>query len=411
MRIPARIVLPVLTAVLLAGGILVFLFLQLEATRASLIGNFLHEPETASGAEVARPVADLLSIDEDGALLHLRRGDVLALRGEWKQAAEEYQLAVDKDGGLSALRKLVDAQIQRRDIRGAQTTIDQLRRAHVGADDVMLLESSIAIRTGELSKARGLLESASPSPQRSYGLGLLALISGEHEAARTALSETVNGWEPVLRAHARALLAAYEEYAQFPDNREIHLSTLLSRALADAGECELALPLLSRVTRAQEDYRDAWIVQGFCELITERYDEALASLEQAYRLDPRKPEIQYFLARVYDAQGDHGNALTFLQYALRNAFQPEAEVRRLLAVEAIAVGNTTLALNQYAALTSLPDANVETFETFITAALAAGLVEEANIKAEEALTKWPNDATVQDLVRQTQAAIIPDQAT
>jgi len=55
-----------------------------------------------------------------------------------------------------------------------------------------------------------------------------------------------------------------------PRVREIHLLTLVSRALAQVQECELALPLLSQVTGIQDDYRDAWIVQGFCELSSER---------------------------------------------------------------------------------------------------------------------------------------------
>lgn len=407
MPIPARIALPVLTAVLLAGGIIVTLFLQLEGTRAMLVSQLLQEPAAGTGTEITHQVTNLLSIDENGALLHLRRGDIFTLRGEWKQAEQEYAQAVEKDGGLPALRKLVQAQIQRRDIRGARETIDQLRRSNAAAEDLVLLESMIAMRTGELSVARRLLEGANVSPQQQYGLGLLSLISGNHEAARTALHETAAGWEPVLRAHARELLAAYDEYAQFPDSPEIHMQTLLSRALADAGECELALPLLFRVTREQDDYRDAWIVQGFCELTTERYGEALASLEQAYRIDPRKPEIQYFLARAYGALEDHANALTFLQYALQNGFQPESEVRRMLASEATTFGNTDLALEQYAALTTLSDATVDTYRAFISAALAANRAQEAVLKAEEALTKWPDDLTVQELVRLTQEAIVP----
>ncbi len=410
MRTPVRIALPVAAALLLAGGIIAMLFVQLEGTRAMLVAQLLREPEAGSGAVVRDPsVPTLLSIREDGALLHLRRGDVFALRGEWKEAAEAYREAVRSDGGLPALRKLIDAQLQRRDIRGARDTLDRLRRAGAGSEDLLLWEVSIALRTGELTGARSLLEGADPSPHRQWGLALLALIGDRHEEARAALRETAGGWEPLLRARARQLLAAYEEYARFPGSPDIHLQTLLSRALAGAGECELALPVLSRVTRAQEDYRDAWIVRGFCELMTERTEEALASLEQAYRIDPQKAETQYFLARAYRARGDHANALTFLQYALRNGFQPEAEARLLLAEEAQAAGMGSLALEQSVLLTRLPGATVETFERAVQAALAAGEAVQARALAEEAAGRWPDDPRAQALSAATSAPSAPQE--
>jgi tetratricopeptide (TPR) repeat protein len=173
---------------------------------------------------------------------------------------------------------------------------------------------------------------------------------------------------------------------------------LLGHALADVQECELALPLLSQVTRQQDDYRDAWIQQGFCELTTERTTEALASLERAYQLDPEKPEVQYFLGRAYSAQGDHGNALTFLQYALQNGFEPESEVRRLIAEEALQTGNIALALDQEDALTKLPDATVNTYSDYVTAAITSKKTQEAEVKAQEAVQKWPSEPLAYDLL-------------
>ena len=67
--------------------------------------------------------------------------------------------------------------------------------------------------------------------------------------------------------------------------------------------------------------------------------EAPASLERAYQLDPEKPEIQYFLARVYHALKDNTNAITFLQYAIVNDFEPENDARELLASYALESDN------------------------------------------------------------------------
>jgi len=196
---------------------------------------------------------------------------------------------------------------------------------------------------------------------------------------------------------ARTLQAAYDEFSLFPESPDIHLVTLLSRALAQVQECELALPLLVQVTQVQDDYRDAWIVQGYCELTTERFEQALASLERAYSLDPQKPEIQYFLARTYAAMADHQNAITFFEYALMNGFGPATEIRRRIALSALEVNNAELALEQYEELMKEEDATIEPYEGYVTTSLALGHVEQAYLHAQKAVERWPENGQAHEL--------------
>ncbi|MBT7930022.1 tetratricopeptide repeat protein, partial [Candidatus Peregrinibacteria bacterium] len=243
-----------------------------------------------------------------------------------------------------------------------------------------------------------LLENADDSPQKEYGLSLLSIIEGNHTAAREHLDNVINGWEPVLRTYARTLVAAYQEFELFSESQNIHLVTLLSRALAQVQECELALPLLIQVTQTKGDYRDAWIVQGYCELSTERPEQALASLEQAYNIDPQKPEVQYFLGRAYEETGDLANANTFFRYALANGFRPESEIRRSIAKIEYSIGNVSEALQQYEVLTSLPDASLESFHGYITTSVEAGKTEEAFYMAQKAVEKYPDDPSAYELL-------------
>ena len=277
-------------------------------------------------------------------------------------------------------------------------TVDQMRRSGARQEDLILLSSIILLRTGELQQAQQQLAGAPEGPQKAYGLALLAIVQGNHEEAKKQLAQVIAGWEPVLRSYARTLQGAYDEYALFPQSPALHLTTLLARALAQVQECELALPLLSQVTNQQNDYRDAWIVQGYCELTTNRFPESLSSFEHAYTIDPVKPEIQYFLARAYSAISDHGNAITFLQYALQNGFEPAAEARRLLAQEALQKGDTNLALEQFDLLTQQDDATLETYSSYVTTAIASNHKEEAYVKASEAVKKWPKEAVAFDLL-------------
>jgi tetratricopeptide (TPR) repeat protein len=367
-----------------------YLWWQLPTGGGSMIGQVA---DALPSFQPVKPgVVDLSPIDKrDEALLRLRQGDLLAARGQWSLAAEEYQKAVDAKGGLPALRKLATAQLQKRDVRSARITAEQMRKEGARAEDMLLLESIILLRTGEIAQAQTMLSQAPESPQKAYGLGLLAILQENHDEAKKQLNLVIGGWEPVLRSYARALMGAYDEYALFPQSPALHLTALLGRSLAQVQECELALPLLTRVTQQQADYRDAWIVEGYCELSTERYQESLASLEKAYQIDPEKPETQYFLARAYAGLEDHNNAVTFLQYALQNGFTPELEVRRALASEAVEAGNMPLAIEQLEAMTGDPQATIEVFTQFVTVSLGTNQNEGAYLKALEATRKWPND--------------------
>ncbi len=133
-------------------------------------------------------------------------------------------------------------------------------------------------------------------------------------------------------------------------------------------------------------------MKGYCEFTTERTKDALASLEQAYSLDPEKPEIQYFLARTYAALGDPQNAVTFLQYAIMNGFEPKKDAVSLLADYAKELGNTELALDQLKLLADDQDSDLAAFQAYVDLALTTPThTLDALAEAKTALTRWPND--------------------
>src|SRR3989344_7263660 len=139
MKIPARIWIPVAAAVGVAGFLLFLLWWQLSETASRLkeelkdVSILPAVMDTFTPTEVAPDTADV-------ALLHFRKGDLFALLGEWSEAENEYKAAVDAGGGLSALRKLAQAQLQRRNIDGVRATIHLLKQEGARAEDLLLIE-------------------------------------------------------------------------------------------------------------------------------------------------------------------------------------------------------------------------------------------------------------------------------
>ncbi len=394
MKLYPRITLPILAAVAVAAGTLGWAWMQLKDATADVTAHLQNALHSESGSTLSAETTTGTDMVDPGdtVLIHLRQGDLFALQGEWAKAEDEYQQAVQNGGGLAALHKLAQAELQRREIDKVKLTIQELKRQGAKTEEILLLQVIVDLRTGDLEKAKQALAEGEDTPQVHYGNSLVAIIEGRNEDAKKELQTTVNGWDPTLRSYARVLLSAYDEFALFEESKPIHLTTLLARALAQVQECELALPLLSGVLQENQDYRDAWTVQGYCELTTERFTEALSSFEHAYAIDPEKPEIQYFLGRTYTALGQWSNAETFLDYALVNGFEPEKEVRERLAAAAENAQDLEKASEQYRALVALPDADQTTFAKAITLSIQLGKAGDAYELGKSAVSRWPNSA-------------------
>lgn len=394
MRLSPRLLVPVLGAFAVTGGLLGVMWWQLQG--AAVSGNGLRATMSAA----SEPTADEPVFGSDAGsvtLQALRDGDLLALQGDWKAAEEQYRSAVSQ-GGLTALKKLATAQLQRRDYKAVRATMERMSDQGAQPEEIMLLSAMLSLREGQLGNAKQTLTDAPDSPHKHYGLALVSIAEGTHDVAEQEVDAVIAGWDPLLRAHARKLKTAYEQYRTFPNSPEIHLVTLLSKALAETQQCELSLPLLTQVIAQRDDYRDAWIVQGYCQLTTERADAALDSLQKAYNLDPEKPEIQYFLARAHAAANDHGNAVTFAQFALRNGFQPEREVRSFLAQEAELAGMPQVAMEQLTLLMQDPQADLRTFAKLTSLLTAAQRQDDALVTAQAAADRFPQDGRAHELL-------------
>lgn len=394
MKIPARIIVPAGLAVgigLAVGGLFLWQIhksVQTIESSFSMQGSGVFKKILPSGTRSSYPDSSMQS----QALIQLKQGEIFELKGEWKHAEEKYAESAQSGGGAPALRKLAAIQLQRREFDAASATIGKLKDENPDSDDVMLLQGILALRRGDVSQAESIFKRKPDSPQSMYGMALIAITKGDSVAAQTNLTKAGQSDDPAIRSTADVVMQAYSEFALFPDGQSIHLATLIARSLAQVNECETALKLVNPVVVTQPSYRDAWIVKGFCEFNTERTKDALTSLEQAYSLDPEKPEIQYFLARTHAALGDPQNAVTFLQYAILNGFTPEQDARELLADYAMEQGNTDLALEQYRVMSENKDSDLDAFRKYVDLAVTMpnhGL--DALSVAKNALTRWPDD--------------------
>jgi len=414
-KIPPQVSVPIALAIILSlaiGGLFLWQIHRSVATIESSfrVGNAGPSLLQKLLPRTTKEFPDSASLST--ALMELKTGEIFELKGEWKQAEDRYAESVAAGGGSPALKKLAAIQLQRREYDEAAKTISLLKNDNKDSDDLLLLEGILALRKGNPETALSIFKRKPNSAQGLYGIALASIAKGDQDTAKTSLEKASQAGDPTIRAAAQSILHAYQEFSLFPNGQTIHLQTLLARALAEVNECETSLKLIHPVIATEPRYRDAWIVKGFCEFNTERTQEALASLNQAYSLDPEKPEIQYFLARTHAALGDPENAVTFLEYALLNGFQPEKEARLLLADYAQELGNTELALEQYKVMTEADESDLDTFRQYITLAISSSKHSlDALSVAKNALARWPDDPVALTLAAKAAlAAGVPSDA-
>lgn len=409
MKFSPRIVVPAGAALVTAVVIGLTFLWQIQTSVRTIESGFTRDKTTMKTNLVTpllRQTGTLAAAEPSSkALTLLQRGQREEEQGNGKQAEAFYTQSVNADGGIAALRKLAGIQIQRREFGAARSTIETLKRQGGDPGSSILLEGTMALHAGNRAEAARVFGDAQERAEGQYGLALLAIADGKHDDAKSHLQAVIKGSSIPLRSSASILIGAYDAYALFPESPSTHLQTLLGRALAQVGECETALPLLDAVVSTQDTYRDAWLVRGFCQFSTERYTDALGSLERAYNLDAQKPEIQYFLARTHEALGDTQNAITFLQYAIVNGFPAQREARQLLASYAQESNNPSLALDAYLAITQQADATFTDTQTYVDMALRTpGSENDGYLVAEKALKKWPDEPAA--LIMAAQAAMV-----
>jgi tetratricopeptide (TPR) repeat protein len=117
-------------------------------------------------------------------------------------------------------------------------------------------------------------------PNIHFGLGYLYWKSHEYDEAKREFENELS----VDPGHAQAL-------------------TYLGDIEMKRDHREAALALLGKATTLKDDIRIAYLDMGTILAEQKRYDEAVAALQRAVKLNPAQPDAHYRLAHVYQDMG------------------------------------------------------------------------------------------------------------
>ena len=359
--------------------------------------------DTANNSD--KLISDNFDDNEFSINVLVKKADAALSAGELTSALELYQqvltlyskLSPEEIGGISneiydfenqggdilIMRKLFEIAVLIGDQERAESILGLLSFRGVSEQVIDALRGFMLIRNGEIDSAKSFFEKNSTFTENAYGLLLVDILNREHESVQNSLELLLASKDPFVLHAVKSVKGAYDEFDLFEEGKDVHLETLIARSLASVGQCPVSEMLLSDVVSKESDYRDAWIILGYCRLILQDDDGALFAFSNAYDLDPEKSEIQYFLGLTYEKLEDIDEAERFLGYALKNGFPKQKHLMEKLAVMSENKGDFASAAIYYQSIIE----NEEEVEVNVYVNLISLLVEHLDglLEAKEIL--------------------------
>lgn len=294
----------------------------------------------------------------------IERGDYYANNAFLSLAINEYTKASQIHPELAEpYFKLGKNQTLLKNFDQAQLNLEKALGIEPDNQEFLIYLGKNYVKQSAFEKAKEtFLRSNATNPEASYYLALFDLLAKDNSSAQNKLKQiNVNGTEAKLKEKSANILNSYDEFALFKGGKEIHLRTLLAKSLNQVEEYEFALGILKDILTEKNDYRDAWILNGYAYLNLEKYEFALDSFRKAYDLDSEKPETQYFLGLTYAEMGQIEDALTYLNIALKNGFEPQVQVKQKLGEIYLNKKDYAQAVKMFEEILDLNNQDINTF--------------------------------------------------
>ncbi len=273
-------------------------------------------------------------------------------QGQNSRAAIELTEAIsERPNILHPYLLLGETYIRARDFEKIEGLITALERKFPRAPEISVFRARELIAQEDFSAAQALLKNANTEildPSMQLYQAILAALQNDHETAQSLLTdlqdlpirdplvlgtdgvtevEMKNAITPEIAEKAAALQEVYTQFDKFADGEDPHLFALLAKALAENNEPILARSFADVAIREDISYVDAWMLRGYAHLLLDNIPSALKDLRHAYKLDPVRPEVEYFLALALEKNGETTEAALFYERLLTRDFPYETEVR------------------------------------------------------------------------------------
>ncbi len=311
--------------------------------RAPLLDFFSSHPKTVSVSAVPRTKSYLGRI---------RAAEDFLAQAQYSRAAIELVEAIaERPEILRPYVLLGEIHVRTRNFTKIKGLIEELEKRFPGASEIDALRAQELIAKEDFQAAQNILktaESTALSPAMRLYQAILTALQNDHRTAQEQLHllgalpvqdplvlredgveevEMTDAIPPEIAEKVQALRVVYDQFSQFADGENPHLFALIAKALAENNEPMLARAFADVAIREDISYTDAWMLRGYANFLLNNLPSALEDLRHAYKLDPVRPEVEYFLALTLEKSGQKLEAALFYEKLLTRNFPYKSEVR------------------------------------------------------------------------------------
>lgn len=334
----------------------------------------------------------------------INKGDAYFKSAYYEQAAQEYEQAISlhKENPEAYLK----LGLTYMELDENSKAIDPLKTANNldPEDPEIALQYGLSLmRNGQLDQAREMLLSLGDATQDLlFYQGMLQSYYEEDENAlkkwNRALDMNGNIEIPLIQN----FLQAYDAYNAQQGPERVYLNALLTQAIIDAEEYELARDFALKTLAERSDYRDVWVLLGYAQLQIGNDAEAEEAFYQASQLDSLKSETYYFLGIARNNQEKYSEAVNAFEKALLHGFEPELTLYEHIADAYLHLENHEEALSAYEYLVQIDPSTIERFVSPIQIALnELNQLQRAHQLAQDSVEKFPTEAMSHNLLAWT----------
>lgn len=271
---------------------------------------------------------------------------------ENSSATSSFSSSVQEEFGASSetalLLNLLELYTEHeRDLPKAAAVIDQTQRTETNQKLLELYEAKILSRSLDFEKAAQLLDQINHDELVLLKASVLIALNDRDKVGAYLHQLIEEHPDASIKSAALSLLNIYQKYDMHRDADESYLWTLFAQKLGDFGEFEISHYLSKKATKKNPNYRDAWLIRGYNEIMLKQFEVAETSLLSAYQLDPGNSQIQYLLGITYFELKKPDLSSQYLLYAQQNASQYQEIILEKLAENAILNENYALSAHYY----------------------------------------------------------------
>lgn len=310
----------VVVGVIVAILLIAFLVLRLSGVFDDLAAVYVGRGDSlvAEGAYSAamREYAYALSLKNlDGNVAYsayLKRAEILQRKRNYDQAIDELEDATKlRSGRKEAWLMLGQTRLSARQTDAAVAALETARQRDPKDPNVLRLLGLGYFRQGQGNQAEDILRqaiAADPDNQAGYYYLALVLLNKNIADADQLIGESLQR-EGAFSAGAKQLRSRLDDLQSRAGQTEgtiaveAYQKILRGWIYAEVGEYEVADRLAEEALLIVPDYRDAWVLQGFCEIERNDFAAAKNSLAQAAAIDPTYGQIAYLQAKAEQGLG------------------------------------------------------------------------------------------------------------